>query len=177
MNLDVVSHILSFCGNAYLHLATVSRTWRRAYVAHKNTNTSLCEAVASESRVQSVLPTLRNHAALNDAAFYHASISGSIGVLERLLANKRPLSLFTCTAGAVAGGHLAALMWAVLNGFLLDRFVCHSAARAGHLSLLKWAVCNGCPWDPVLCREVSTQHGHAHVERWISCILVKCGSI
>ena len=176
MNPDIVSHILSFCGNAYLHLATVSRTWRRVYVAHKNTNTSLREAVASESRVQSVLPTLRQNAALNDAAFYHASTSGSIGVLERLLANERPLALYTCTAGAVAGGHLVALMWAVLNGFLLDRFVCHSAARAGNLQVLKWAVRNGCPWDPVLCCKVSRQNGHAHVERWIGCFLADCAT-
>lgn len=173
MNPDVVSRVFSFCGNAYIHLATVSKTWRRVYVARKNTSTSLREAVGSESRVQSVLPTLKKCASLNEAAFYHASISGDIGVLERLLANKRPLASYTCTAGAVAGGHVSAVMWAVLNGFLLDRFVCHSAASAGNLCLLRWAVRNRCPWDPVLCRDVSKQNGHLCVERWIGCMLAE----
>lgn len=172
-NSDIVSHVFSFCGNAYIHLATVSKSWRQVYVSRKNTITSLREAVGSESRVQSVLPTLRKSASLNDAAFYHASISGNIFVLERLLANKRPLARYTCTAGAVAGGHVSALKWAVLNGFLLDRFVCHSAASAGNLSMLSWAVRNRCPWDPVLCRDVSKHNGHLHVQRWINCILAE----
>lgn len=168
-NSDTVSHVFSFCGNAYIHLAIVSKTWRKAYVSSKNTTTSLREAVSSESRVQSVLPTLRKSAYLNDAAFYHASKGGNICVLERLIANKRPLARYTCTAGAVAGGHVGVLAWTISNGFLLDRFVCHSAASAGNLQMLAWAVRNRCPWDPVLCRDVSKRNGHLHVEKWINC--------
>lgn len=61
-------------------------------------------------------------------------------MLDLLLANKRPTALCACTTGAVAGGNLRALAWAVANGFPLDRFVCHSAELNGNLELLKWAV-------------------------------------
>ena len=151
MNPDTISHILSFCGNAYVHLATVSKTWRQAYGG--NRQTSLCEAVASVSRVGSVLPTLRRNSSFNNAAFYHASKIGNTRVLDLLLANKRPTALYKCTAGAVAGGNLGALAWAVANGFPLDRFVCHMAELNGNSEMLAWAVNNGCPREHALSKN------------------------
>lgn len=168
MNPDIVSQIISYCDNDFLFVATVSKEWNRAYVA--NRKTSVCQAVASLSRVVSILPTLRLDASMNNAAFYHASKLGNIRVLDRLLANKRPLALYACTTGAVAGGELRALSWAVSNGFPLDRFVCHSAAKTGNLRMFKWAVSNGCPWDPEKCSVVSRQEGHFALQRWIESV-------
>lgn len=145
MNADTVSHVLQFCGNAYLYFATVNKTWRRAYGT--STKTAVCEAVASARRVGSILPTLRLDDCLNNAAFFHACKFGNLCVLDLLLANKRPVALYVCTAGAVAGQNLRALSWAVENNFPLDRFVCDSAARAGNSEMLTWALENGCPWD------------------------------
>lgn len=145
MNADIVSHVFQFCDkNAFLYQATINKTWRHV---HKTCTTSICQAVASQSRVASVLETLRTDHGLNDAAFYHAAKNGQISVLDRLLANKRSVALYTCTAGAVAGGNLAALEWAFSNGFLIDRFVCHVAASKGNLDILAWALDNGCPCD------------------------------
>jgi len=147
MNPDTISHILSYCGNAHLYVATVSKTWRRAYGG--STQTSVCESVASVSRISSVLPTLKSNRSFNNAAFYHASKIGNTCVLDVLLANKRPTALYACTTGAVAGGNLRALAWAVANGFPLDRFVCHSAEMNGNFEMLEWAVSKGCPRDHV----------------------------
>lgn len=169
-DLDMVSVILSFCGNAYLFVATVNKTWRRAYgtLGSSGSNkTSVCRAVGHESMVGSVLPALRSNESLNSAAFYHASKAGNVSVLDRLLANRRPLALFVCASGAVAGGSTRALSWAVSNGFPLDRFVCHSASRKGGLEMLVWAVSNGCAWDPEQCMDVSRRNGHRDVEDWI----------
>ena len=168
MDPNVVSHVLSFCDNAFLFVATVSREWKQAYGA--NRKTSIPQAVASLSRVASVLPTLRLDASMNNAAFYHASKIGNICVLDQLLANKRPVALYACTTGAVHGENLRALSWAVSNGFPLDRFVCHSAATTGNLCILKWAVNNGCPWDPAQCSVVSRHGGHFSVQRWIDSV-------
>jgi len=147
MNPDTISHVISFCGNAYMYIATVNKTWQRAYGTKRTT--SVNQAVVSEARLNSILPALKLNGALNNAAFYYASKIGNICVLDQLLANKRPTALYTCTAGAVAGGNLTALVWAVVKGFPLDRFVCHSAARAGNLEMLEWALSKGCPWDPL----------------------------
>ena len=160
MNPDTVSHILSFCGNAYLYVATVNKMWRHAYDPTTNTNTSINQAVTSLSRVRSALPTLQTHRSLNNAAFFHASKLGNVSVLSLLIDNKRPAALYACTSGAVAGGSLPTLSWAVANGFPLDRFVCHHAASAGNLGMLKWAVNNGCPWDPASCADAARQNGH-----------------
>lgn len=134
MNPDTVSHILSFCGNAYLYVATINKTWRQAY-GPANNKTSVCQAVTSLSRVRGVLPTLKLQ-----QRFLPRIEHRNIDFLDQLLANKRPTALYTCTAGAVAGGNLQTLSWAVANGFPLDRFVCHRAASAGNLGMLKWAL-------------------------------------
>ncbi|CAM9115753.1 unnamed protein product [Ectocarpus sp. 8 AP-2014] len=169
MNPDTLSHVLSYCDNAYLYVATVSKTWRHAYGQRQNT--SVHQAVASVSRVASILPTLKLNVPMNNAAFYHASKNGNVCVLDRLLANERPVALYACTAGAVAGGHLRALEWAFSNGFVLDSFVCHSAASTGNLQMLEWAVDKGCPWDPAQCRDASRQNGHFAVQQWIGSFL------
>lgn len=101
---DTISHVLSYCDNAYLYVATVNETWRRAY--EPNATTSVRQAVASESRVGSVLPTLKINRSLNNTAFFHESKAGNVRVLDRLLVNERPLALYACTSGAVAGGNL-----------------------------------------------------------------------
>lgn len=151
-NQDVVSNILPFCGKAYIYVATVNRTWRQAYgAANANTETSMHQAVASVSRARLVLPILTHQQSLNNKAFFHACKLGNVGVLNHLLDNKRPRALYVCASGAVAGGNLRALKWAVANGFPLDRFVCHAAASAGNVSLLKNAVSQGCPRDPDTC--------------------------
>ena len=161
MDPDTTSHILSFCGKAYMYLATVNKTWRQAHGT--KTKTSIFQAVASAERVLSVLPTLRHQCSLNNAAFYHASKIGNVPVLDLLIANKRPTELYACTYGAVAGGNLKTLSWAVSNGFPLDNFVCHHAASSGNLPMLKWALSNGCTWDPESCREVAAQNGNAEI--------------
>ena len=102
---------------------------------------------------------------MNNAAFCHASKNGNVCVLDRLLANERPVALYACTAGAVAGGRLRALEWAFSNGFPLDSFVCHSAASTGNLQMLEWAVDKGCPWDPAQCTDASKQNGHLAVQQ------------
>lgn len=149
-----------------MYVATVNKTWRHAY-GSANAKTSVRQAVASVSRVRSVLPFLKSQPSLNNNAFFHASKSGNVCVLERLLANKRPRALYTCAAGAVAGGNLETLSWAVANLFPLDRFVCHAAASAGNLKMLKWAVSIGCPWEPARCSDVSGENGHLAVQTWI----------
>lgn len=161
MNPDTTSHILSFCGKAYIYLATVNKTWRRAYGT--TTTTSICQAVTSAERIRIVLPTLRLRCSLNNAAFFHTSKNGNAPVLDLLLANKRPTALYACTSGAVAGGNLQTLSWAVSNGFPLDNFVCYGAASSGNLPMLKWASCSGCAWDPESCREVAAQNGHVEI--------------
>lgn len=144
-----------------MYVATVNKTWRRAYGT--TTTTNICQAVTSVERVRSVLPTLRHQRSLNNAAFFHASKIGNVPVLDLLIVNKRPTALYACTSGAVAGANLQSLSWAVSNGFPLDNFVCHGAASSGNLPLLKWALCSGCAWDPESCREVAAQNGHAEI--------------
>lgn len=145
-NQDVVSNILAFCGKAYIYVATVNRTFRQAY-GTANTETSMCQTIASVSRVRVVLPIITHQESLNNKAFFYACKLGNVGVLNHLLDNKRPRALYACASGAAAGGNLRALKWAVANGFPLDRFVCHAAASAGNLSLLQYAVSQGCCKD------------------------------
>lgn len=164
INADVLLHILAFCGKSFLYVGPVSKSWRHTL---DNTQTSVCQAVASESRVTYILPTLRSNTALNHAAFFEASRNGNTGVLDRLVSNARPKGLYVCTTGAVAGGQLSALQWAYYKGYPLDRFVCHTAAISGNLPMISWSVRKGCPWDPVRCREVAEQNGHFEIVDWI----------
>jgi len=160
MNHDTISHTLSFSGNAYAYLATINHTWRRAYATCNgaNTTTAVHQAVASESRVRGILLQLKLNESLNSSAFFHASKSSHLKVLNILLANKPPQALFACAHGAVAGGRVKALSWALDNGFPLDRFVCHSAASAGNLEMFVLAVNNGCSWDREQCTQVSEKN-------------------
>lgn len=163
MNLDITSLLLSFCDKAYVYIAPVCKMWHQACgttgTTHSKT-TSIREAVSSLSRVQSVLTALKQQPSLNSSAFFHASKFGDTAVLDRLLQNKRPMDMYVCAAGAVAGENTRTLSWAVDNGFPLDRFVCHRAAAKGNVALLRRALELGCPWDPVLCREQARENGH-----------------
>lgn len=167
METNTISHVLGFCGNSYLYVATVDKAWHDAYpFATRRTAVEL--AVFACSTARSALPALRDNTALNNAAFFHASKFGNFDVLNMLKTNKRPQGLYTCAVGAVAGGKPDSLSWAVANGFCVDRFVCYQSSANGNLDMLKRAVELGCPWDPERCTFIAHRQCHGHVVTWIN---------
>lgn len=163
----VLSNVLPFSGKAFLYVATVNKSWRRAYRAHAPSppETSADQAVASVSRVRESLPLPHK---IHNAAFFHAARLGNTNVLDFMLTNNMsPSALYTTAHGAMTGQSLQSLAWTVANGFPLDRFVCHGAAAAGNLEMLASAVIKGCPWDPDRCADIARRNGHGSVYEWI----------
>lgn len=167
MDTDVVSYILTFCRNSYLFVATVDKTWNKAY-PFTNKQTAIESAVSSSMTTRCALPALRANATLNSAAFFYASKLGNLEVLSLLLANKRPQGLYTCAVGAVAGGKPDPLSWTVANEFCIDRFVCYQSSANGNVEMLQRAVELGCPWDTERCIFIAKKKRNDAVVAWIN---------
>ena len=105
---------------------------------------------------------------LNPVVWFFAGKGGSLNVLEWLRGRRCPKDMYSCAAGAAAGGNLEALKWSRRRGHGWDRFVPYSAARAGDLEMLRWAAEQGCPWDRNWCAGVAAANGHGAVVEWVN---------
>jgi hypothetical protein len=59
----------------------------------------------------------------------------------------------------------ATLDWALANRCPMTTFTCSRFAAAGNLAALKWARAHGCPWDHTTI-WLAAQQGHLHVVKW-----------
>ncbi len=105
---------------------------------------------------------------LSPFVWFFAAKGGNLDVLEWLRMHRCPKDLYSCAAGAAAGGSREALKWSRQRGHGWDRFVPYSAARAGNLEMLQWATRHGCPWDRHRCGEVAAANGHSTVVEWVN---------
>ncbi|CAM9140971.1 unnamed protein product [Ascophyllum nodosum] len=170
--MDVISDVIALCPKAFLFIAGVSKSWKKAWLAGgRCKETSVKLPANTQAMTEWVLDDETFHAAAekHEGLLCLTVVTGNLGAFQAV--TRKMGQAWFCRPSRRAAelaaefGHLELLKWARARGCCWGMDMCARAAEYGELEMLKWLRAEKCHWDSTTCLEAAAE-GHLEVLKW-----------